>query len=533
DNEGDGPVILKPKSYSLQMEHFISTGIIKNLILQSSEKETEATIKSPINFKLGLYILDLFCKFPLEKETDWKDYLKSLPTESYMSINCCEVSMRFKSLLEDTPEWIGLEEKEKILKYTENLAVYINEFGLRYDWNPECEPRRLLDTLVDNSNYQTILLWLDYLHIFEKSKAVTSLTKKLNTYMHSNGVDKEQWNELFKVFMLSKQMASEIFKINDPLCKESMEVLHKHPYSCDIVKQGFRQALHPKHGFGLAPLFPKLLVHFLGLLFESFPAQEIIIQCMYRDVGVKYLIKRLAPSEMKKLFTVLYTVELIKEQSKKDHFYNDANDRYYTAGLLKVLKNFNSWETICHVDNPSSLNRLSKYLNDHENIVELNIIPPITEAEQPTKEEVNQPTKKYAHDIKNVYYPLLDEDGISKRSLSLLTIILLCSIKLDNVFLQVMISSLIHHIAEGLIDNENQNRFEKMFASQTKARISQWKKVGKPKKTVMLRPILAKDEKLLMADAIKKLYNEDQILEIFDLANTKSLPRMSRSLYLF
>lgn len=31
--------------------------------------------------------------------------------------------------------------------------------------------------------------------------------------MHSNGVDKEQWNELFKVFMLSKQMASEIFKV--------------------------------------------------------------------------------------------------------------------------------------------------------------------------------------------------------------------------------------------------------------------------------------------------------------------------------
>lgn len=87
-----------------------------------------------------------------------------------------------------------------------------------------------------------------------------------------------------------------------------MEVLHKHPYSCDIVKQGFRQALHPKHGFGLAPLFPKLLVHFLGLLFESFPAQEIIIQCMYRDVGVKYLIKRLAPSGKDKKNTFILIV---------------------------------------------------------------------------------------------------------------------------------------------------------------------------------------------------------------------------------
>jgi hypothetical protein len=79
-----------------------------------------------------------------------------------------------------------------------------------------------------------------------------------------------------------------------------------HPYECKVIKEGFQHALHPQNGFSLCPLFPKLIVYFLGALFETLPSENVIRRYDYVNTGSKYLVHRLTRAGTKTCYSTSY-----------------------------------------------------------------------------------------------------------------------------------------------------------------------------------------------------------------------------------
>ncbi|KAG0791569.1 hypothetical protein G6F57_005066 [Rhizopus arrhizus] len=534
-DDSDCPIILKDACDSQVVDSFISYSVNRNLILQNEKQEEPALTIDHTKFKLGLYILNSFCAFPPGKEKDWNSYVKELDYIPYMESLSSKVGLKLTFMLDvcnrskrhQLPACLTLKDKERILSYIEKLSACIREVIRRFGLSPGWETEMLLEALKHEPDYQNLLIWNDNLNCFSYFKVLEELKHKLDTYRWRIDISREEWNQIFKVCMLSKDMANRIFKDDESLeWKENLKLLSKHPYECEIIKQGFRQALHPGYGFSLAPLFPKLLVHFLCLLFEASSVKDILLNYQYTNFGMNYLIQRLTHSDLKQFFTILYTTQLIQDQLNESSLCEDDNDYYYVVSLIKAIRDLNVWSKMCHFENSLSYGQLKELLkNDSNEVNEFNYITE-TDSDMRSTRETSQSEQNQTTLVTRLHYPILDQEMISKRALSLLTIICLCSLSPlvnDNEMIRIMLFNLILQITEGLIDQNAQKDFEVMLSNQPKSRVTRWKKSKNPKRLLLLRPALTSDERVFMVHFLKKVDDSGQILQAFGLMDNSSL----------
>lgn len=181
---------------------------------------------------------------------------------------------------------------------------------------------------------------------------------------------------------------------------------------------------------------------------------------------------------------------------------------------------------MCHFENSLSYGQLKELLkNDSNKVNEFNYITE-TDSNMRSTRETSQSEQNQTTLITRLHYPILDQEMISKRALSLLTIICLCSLSPlvnDNEMIRIMLFNLILQITEGLIDQNAQKDFEVMLSNQPKSRVTRWKKSKNPKRLLLLRPALTSDERVFMVHFLKKVDDSGQILQAFGLMDNSSL----------
>lgn len=217
---------------------FISYSVIRNLILQNEKQEEPALTIDYTKFKLGLYILNSFCAFPPGKEKDWNSYVKELDYIPYMELLSSKVGLKLTFMLDvcnrsktrQLPACLTLKDKERILCYIEKLSDCMREVIRRFGLSPGWETEMLLEALkhepgIKTTNkalsncshtvidYQNVLIWNDNLNCFSYFKVLEELKHKLDTYRWRIGISIEEWNQIFKVCMLSKDMANRMFEV--------------------------------------------------------------------------------------------------------------------------------------------------------------------------------------------------------------------------------------------------------------------------------------------------------------------------------
>ncbi|RCH90401.1 hypothetical protein CU097_005000 [Rhizopus azygosporus] len=391
---------------------------------------------------------------------------------------------------------------------SKKLVLHDND---RYGNQPSCSSYDLIRSLESAADNWGQLLWLDHFPAIAKSKTFRNISKDGQENGLKDKFSKEGWEYLFKMCLLSTRMTDSMFMVTSTW-KENLECLWVHPYECKIIKEGFQHALHPQNGFSLCPLFPKLIVYFLGALFETLPSEDVIRRYDYANTGSKYLVHRLTRAGLKQYFSILYTIELIKDQLRKDYDVADEMDCYYISSLIKTIRELADWSKLCHVQGTPGYQQLRKLLTQNTSDIEC----------------LNYASYTNDNDAQG-------EESISNRSLALLTITHLCTLSVEarrNELISALLSMLVMQITEGLIDSRQQQHFNTMLSNQTKDRANRWRKLKRQKKVMIYRPILSNEEELAVIDFVRQLPNADQVLQALGLNGPKPLDNMKQLYFL-
>ncbi|CEI90422.1 hypothetical protein RMCBS344292_04747 [Rhizopus microsporus] len=479
ENDSHCPVILQDQAKGYMIGTFLSKYVFTNLVVMNTISDTDRSFKDQEAFRLALCILNTFCEFPPGKEQNWKTFISQLDYTPIMYSVSSQVGAYFIYLL-------GLYKQSD-----------------------------------DNWGQ---LLWLDHFPAIAKSKTFRNISKDGQENGLKDKFSKEGWEYLFKMCLLSTRMTDNMFMVTSTW-KENLECLWMHPYECKIIKEGFQHALHPQNGFSLCPLFPKLIVYFLGALFETLPSEDVIRRYDYANTGSKYLVHRLTRAGLKQYFSILYTMELIKDQLRKDYDVADEMDCYYISSLIKTIR-LADWSKLCHVQGTPGYQQLRKLLTQNTSDIECLNYASYTNDNDAQGNSIP---------IIKIYYPLLGEESISNRSLALLTITHLCTLSVEarrNELISALLSMLVMQITEGLIDSRQQQHFNTMLSNQTKDRANRWRKLKRQKKVMIYRPILSNEEELAVIDFVRQLPNADQVLQALGLNGPKPLDDMKQLYFL-
>ncbi|KAG1170297.1 hypothetical protein G6F70_007817 [Rhizopus microsporus] len=533
ENDSHCPVILQDQAKGYMIGTFLSKYVFTDLVVMNTISDTDRSFKDQEAFRLALYILNAFCEFPPGKEQDWKTFISQLDYTPVMYSVSSQVGAYFIYLLglykqsdgSRPPPRVEIQDKELILKYLERLAIFMQHDNDRYGNQPSCSSYDLIQSLESAADNWGQLLWLDHFPAIAKSKTFRNISKDGQENGLKDKFSKEGWEYLFKMCLLSTRMTDNMFMVTSTW-KENLECLWMHPYECKVIKEGFQHALHPQNGFSLCPLFPKLIVYFLGALFETLPSEDVIRRYDYASTGSKYLVHRLTRAGLKQYFSILYAVELIKDQLRKDYDVADEMDCYYISSLIKTIRELVDWSKLCHVQGTPGYQQLRKLLTQNTSDIECLNYASYTNDNDAQGNSIP---------IIKIYYPLLGEESISNRSLALLTITHLCTLSVEarrNELISALLSMLVMQITEGLIDARQQQHFNTMLSNQTKDRANRWRKLKRQKKVMIYRPILSNEEELAVIDFVRQLPNADQVLQALELNGPKPLDNTKQLYFL-
>ncbi|KAI8084240.1 uncharacterized protein B0P05DRAFT_32574 [Gilbertella persicaria] len=289
--------------------------------------------------------------------------------------------------------------------------------------------------------------------------------EKQDDYGHTNGL-----YSLFLACKLSPRMTDRLFQYASEWTHNTL-FLYKHPFEASFVQRLLEHVLHPQHYSSVSTEYPHLLQHFLGQLYDSFDCYTLLRDYEHYEPQASLLpiIQKLNQQDMRLFYSVLYTVQLLKNQKKECL---DKEDRYYATSLIKVLQGLKNWHQLSHSGRYVSYAALRKTVKSLS--------------------------------ASELYYPLLiTPDSISERALSVLTLFYMClACDKKDPFVYDSLKRFILQIMEGLIDNPSRQQFAKMVQQQPKSRITHWKKKSKSGDyvaTMKIRPLFVPEEQALLS----------------------------------
>ncbi|KAG0173654.1 hypothetical protein DFQ30_007276 [Apophysomyces sp. BC1015] len=343
------------------------------------------------------------------------------------------------------------------------------------------------------------------------------------------------WVALFEGCKASRALTRELFKHKDNWMYNLL-LLWKHPNEDEIVSHCLQQVLHPALSLSVHDEYNCLLIDFLAKLFQSFNGAQVVRDYSYPIREMCQFTARLTDTGCKLFFTVLYVMKLFSRQKQQSldkvepsgsmvESNYQGQEVYYVSGLIKVLQSLYPWSNPrrpgCAPKQPVSLKRIREALmRDNvmeENIVKANCQENVSSGATEDQNQAPMTDNEISPKIMDVHYPFLDKEAISNRSLSVLTLCMLCyaSYQLKDAESRDMIRVLSLQIVEGLRDNEGQQEFQRAISLQTKSTVNHWRKIKEAKKRIVLRPPLSLEEERLVRSYVMLLKDPEENRGIF------------------
>ncbi|KAI8371521.1 uncharacterized protein BYT42DRAFT_548371 [Radiomyces spectabilis] len=351
----------------------------------------------------------------------------------------------------------------------------------------------------------------------------------------SHGDGQEGWCLFVQACKLSRTLMKELFRQKESWMS-SLVLLWKHPNEDTILTPCFYRNLYPSHTPSVQSEYQLLLDTFLGDLYESMNDAQIIR-------NYSYPVSQMCPMARRLTDSVLYVIRLLTQcasslkmaeteapENPSSSMYADAN--FFVSNLIRCLQNLKEWTGISasrHLipqsdKKPFSAKLIREYLREnYSNIQKSEII-----------EDRQTETQEHGS-VVEIFYPFPNEAWHSGRSLAILTFCMLCYVshQLQRTELQDLVRVLMLQIVEGLTDQEHRQAFRRICSQQVKSRTTQWKKAKERKSKLVLRPIMASDEEILIRSYVSLLSSVEEqraILQAFEIA--ESHPPQSAAIYL-
>ncbi|KAF7726625.1 hypothetical protein EC973_008589 [Apophysomyces ossiformis] len=223
---------------------------------------------------------------------------------------------------------------------------------------------------------------------------------------------------------------------------------------------------------------------------------------------------------------------LNKESANGDE---QGQEAYYVSGLIKVLQSLYPWSSPRRSGSapkqPVSLKRIREALLRgnvmQENMVRTARQEPVSSGATEDQSQAPMTDNDICSKITDVHYPFLDKEAVSNRSLSVLTLCMLCyaSYQFKDTESREMIRVLLLQIVEGLRDNEGRQEFYRAVGLQTKSTINHWRKYKQSKKRILLRPVLDAEEERLIRSYVMLLQDPEESRAIMQALEVLHTPK--------
>ncbi|KAI9281272.1 hypothetical protein BC943DRAFT_330053 [Umbelopsis sp. AD052] len=368
-------------------------------------------------------------------------------------------------------------------------------------------------------------------------------------YYDGGSNESNKWTQLMMACKSTSYIHSTVIK---NLSSSTMYTTGKlHPYRSVHFATGMYHALLPNRTMSVLSEYKRLLIDFLGKLFELPNIPDLVRNYDYDSEYMNRMVKGLEHEDLRALHSIIYsklllsTSTLLSNQSNNSEenisasSAKDSDDNhvtYFVASIMRVIQSLRNWSEIL-VDNRLQVAELQRQpFSDYLRQVmpELHNLPADLSFQSRSEDKVGhngtdalddainmyiamsneqQDVQTTAHQPRELMFPPDSPTLASSVNLSVITLNLLAHAKamLQDEKLRETIWILMSHIIEGICNDPHRKRLVQAARKAGKATIKNWKKrTDDHKYIVKCRPLLSPDQQALTRDTLTMLDSEQE-----------------------
>ncbi|KAI8577584.1 hypothetical protein K450DRAFT_251522 [Umbelopsis ramanniana AG] len=374
-------------------------------------------------------------------------------------------------------------------------------------------------------------------------------------YYDGGSDESNKWTQLMMACKSTSYIHSTVIK---KLSSSTIYTTGKlHPDRSVHFATGMYQALLPSRTMSVLSEYKRLLIDFLGKLFDLPNIPEMVRNYDYDSEYMNRMVKDLEHEDLRALHSIMYsklllsTSTLLSNQSDNSEgntsaaSAKDSNDNhvtYFVASIMRVIQSLRNWSDIL-ADNRLQVAELQRQpFSDYLRQVmpELHNLPPEPSFQSRSEDKLGhngtdalddainmyiamsneqQDVQMTAHQPRELMFPPYSPTMVSYVNLSVITLNLLAHAKalLKDEKLRETIWILMSHIIEGICNDPQRKRLIQAARKAGKATIKNWKKrTDDHKYIVKCRPLLSPDQQALTRDTLTVLDSEQERQVISD-----------------